>query len=297
MIKFTSIILLIFLFSCNTEKITKGKPPKTIVSDTLLTNPFSYYKEKTTKEIEDRPTETIAFDVKNILDKKDFALFEKSVENLGDKNNGISWHWESLRDLTTNSKEGVFIFTKLVPDKENPSTGSIYTFRVNIITTNKYILFYELSEEKNRQVGKNWESYYQTIAKSKDDDAFDSLKSSFKSTYNLDLDEKELFVTDFVYGDACGLVGTPPTGREQINKWILAKDKTELLKWLKSTNTEKQIYAVDGLLQLKLKGLKLTSEEIKVIKFVINKRGTMNICSGCTHYTGEIKNVTGVFKL
>lgn len=236
-------------------------------------------------------------DVKKVLDTKDFVAFKKFADNLSNRDKKISSHWKCLRDLTTDFKEGVFIFEKSVSDNDNPAISSVYTFRVTIITTKTQITYYELSEEKNKKVGNDWEPYYDPIYNFKDEKQFDSLKNSFKSIFKSDLNESELFITDFVYGEHCGIAGVNPKGRQQIDEWVTNKNKTELLNWLKSTNTEKQIYAVDGLFQLKKTGTKFTEEELKMIKFVINKSGTMYVCSGCIHSQDDINSVTKEFKL
>jgi hypothetical protein len=234
----------------------------------------------------------VQYDVKKVLETKDFLVFKKFADNLSDKKKGIYSHWVCLRDLTTDFKEGVFCFRKEIPDKDNPSISSVYFFRVTLIATKKSIVYYELSEEKNKKVGKDWAPYYALIGKFKDDKAFSNLKNSFKSIFQTNLNENELFVTDFVYGEHCGIVGENPIGRQQIEKWVVKKDKAQLLKWLKSANTEKQVYAIDGLYQLKKVGIMLTDEELEIIKFVINKNGTMYVCSGCLHYHEEINSVT-----
>jgi hypothetical protein len=232
-------------------------------------------------------------EVKKVLDTKDFFIFKKYTNKLSNRKKGISSHWESLRDLTTEFKEGVFIFEESAPDINSP----IYTYKVSIIATKTKIVYYELSEMKNKKVGKNWESYYESVSKFKDEKQFNNLKNSFKSIFNSDLNEAELFVTDFVYGENCGFGGASPKGRQQIDKWVKYNNKIELLNWLKSTNTEKQVYAVDGLFQLKKTGTKFTKEELKMIKFVINKRGTIYVCSGCIHHQDEISVVSKEFKL
>lgn len=231
-------------------------------------------------------------DVKKVLETKNFIAFKKYADNLSNIEKGINSHWECLRDLTTEFQEGVFIFEKSVPDKDNPAISSVYTFRVNIITTKTTIAYYELSEKKNKKVCYNWETYYETIDKFKDSKAFDNLKAAFKYIFQSDLNEDELFVIDFVYGSNCGFAGVNPKGRQLINNWVAEKNKAELLKWLKSTNTEKQLYAVDGLLQLKKSGVKLTDDEEKIINFICNKNGTMHICSGCMHSLQNIRSVT-----
>jgi hypothetical protein len=87
-----------------------------------------------------------------------------------------------------------------------------------------------------------------------------------------------------------------PKGRRQIDEWVADRNKSKLVEWLTSTNTEKQVYAVDGLLQLKKTGMKLSDDELKIMKFVIGKSGTIYTCSGCIHMHLNIEAVTKEFK-
>lgn len=235
-------------------------------------------------------------DVKKVLASLDFVEFKMYADNLSNGNNSLSSHWESLRDLTSDFQEGVFFFEKSVPDKENPAISSVYTFRVTLVATKTTIVYFELSEEKNKKVGNEWKPYFDPIEIFKDEKSFDNLKASFKSVFNSELNESGLFVTDFVYGEACGFVGTDPIGRQKINEWVLEKDKNKLLRWLTSTNTEKQVYAVDGLLQLKKEGGLMTDYEIKIINFIIHKKGTMFFCSGDSYWYQDITEVTKYLK-
>ncbi|MCD9854573.1 hypothetical protein LUD75_07635 [Epilithonimonas sp. JDS] len=231
-------------------------------------------------------------DVKKVLATKDFVALKKYTDNLSKNEKQISLHWAFLRDLTTDFQEGVFIFDKSVPDKHNPETSSMYTYRVNLVTTKTNIVYYELSEKKYKSVGNDWQPYYETIDSFKNDSVFGELKSSFKSIYQLDLNENDLFITDFVYGSQCGIAGTSPEGRAQMDEWVKSNNKTEIIKWLKSANAEKQVYAVEGLQQLKTADSKLTEDEIRMINIVCDKNGTIYVCSGCIHSNRDIRSVT-----
>ena len=237
-------------------------------------------------------------EVKKVLATKDFIAFKTYTDNLSMKDKNVTSNWDNFRDLTTDFQEGTFIFSKYADDKNSSEIGFLRTFRVRLLATDKIIAYYELSEMKYKKVGDDeWDPYYEFIEKYKDEKAFSKLSASFKEAYQADLNEKELFVTDFVYGEACGFSGTDPVGRRQVDKWVLEKNKPELLRWLKSTNTEKQVYAVDGLLQLRKRGMKLADNEMSVMKCIIKKRGTINACSGCTYYNGDIKIVAKNFNL
>jgi len=235
-------------------------------------------------------------DVKKVLETKDFTQFEKLSINLTDRKKNIRSHWKSIRDLTYNHQEGTFFFEKSVPIKDKPGNSSVYTYRVRLITTKSEITFYELTEKKNKKVKGNWEPYYEIIDTFKDEVAYENFKKEFKTIFSTEINEEELFTTDFVYGTNCGIAGMNPRGRININKLIDKKDKSGILEWLKSTITEKQIYAIDALYQLKNCGIKLTDEELKMVEFVSNKDGSIETCSGCTFYGRGIKEVTEQFE-
>lgn len=235
-------------------------------------------------------------EVNKILKKKDFVALKKYVDNLSNQDKDIGSHWECLRDLTNDYKEGVLIFQISASHNDNPAISTVHTYKVTIITTETTIVQYELSERKSKKVGNDWEIYFDPIDKFKDEKALAALKISFKSIFHTELNEDELFITDFVYGDHCGIAGVSPQGRKQVEIFVAKKNKNELLKWLQSTNTEKQVYAVDGLYQLKKLGIEMTGEELKTIRFIINKSGTMYVCSGCFHNREKIKSVTRKFK-
>ncbi|MBO9700998.1 MAG: hypothetical protein J7604_12365 [Sporocytophaga sp.] len=222
-------------------------------------------------------------------------MFQKYTETLSIKKEGVRSHWECLRDLTNEFKEGVFIFEISIPAKDNPAIRTVQTFKVKIIATHKQIVFYELSERKNKKVDYEWEAYDASIERYKNDDKFNSLRNAFKTLFKVDINENELFIINYVYGEHCGFAGINPQGRQQIDDLVARKDKHELLKWLKSTNTEKQIYAVDGLYQISRLGVKFTDDELKMIKFVKGKKGTINSCSGCFHTQQLISSVTKQF--
>lgn len=190
-------------------------------------------------------------DVKQILSKKDFVSFKGFADSLLSKEQKISCHWTIFRDLTTDFKERIFFFSKSIPDSKNPGISSIYTFRVRLLITDKTIIYYDLSEKRNRKVKKEWVPYYDTLDYYKNDSFFSILRQSFHNSFKAELNVKELFIDDLVYGHACGIIGEDPKEKLIIDNLVENKNKVELFKWLQSTNFEKQLYAVDGLYQLK----------------------------------------------
>lgn len=235
-------------------------------------------------------------DVKEVLSKKDFVSFSSFVDTLSSRENKITCHWTIFRDLTADFKEGVFYITKSVPDSKNPGISSVYTFRVRLLTMDKTIIYYDLSEKRNKKVKKEWVPYYDTLDYYKNDSLFTLLRQSFFKSFDGELNETELFIDDLVYGQACGFIGEDPKEKMIIDNLVATKNKEELFKWIKSTSFEKQIYAVDGLFQLKQSGTIYSAEELTIIKNVLNKKGTIFHCSGCVHSWTDVKRVTYKFK-
>lgn len=234
-------------------------------------------------------------DVLAALESRNFTAFKEFSDSLSNREKGIRSYWELLRDLTPDFREGVFIVEKTVPDEHNPNISSTSLFRVKILAGKTQIVFYELSEQKYRKVADQWESVDETIAGFEDTLLIEELNYSFRALFRADLDEKDLFSNELVYGEHCGFAGTYPEGRYEIMQFVKSGNKEELLKWLRSANSEKQVYAVDGLYQLCKKGAKLTEEELRMIAFVMHKNGRIQVCHGCIHSKDDIKVILAKF--
>jgi hypothetical protein len=229
-------------------------------------------------------------EIDSVLKTKNFEAFKKISNTLSNRAKKII-AYGVLRDLTEDYQEGVFYFKKTIPG----AIGSPYILRITLITTEKEIICYNLSEKKNKKVNGNSIWYLEVIDEFKNKKEYKKFKKSFSKIFLTDPNESELFTENITYGQACGFLGVAPAQKLQIDSYANKGDKENIIKWLQSPNTEKQIYAIDGLFQLKEKGVKLSASELSMIKFVINKKGTIHICSGCTPYKEEISKVVTKF--
>lgn len=235
------------------------------------------------KEVQDEVREALAS--KNTVEFKVFA------DNLTDKETGIFGSWVYVRDITNDFQECVFFFSKSIADEKDPSVSIVSRFSVHLITTKTEIIFYEISARKNKKVGDDWEPYRDIRDAYKNEKRYSDLKRSFKEIFQVEFNDNDLFSDELIYGDGCWYGGTDPEGRQQIDTWVAGKNKSELLKWLTSANSVKQVYAVDGLIQLKKLGVELTDDEVRIIDFIRNKAGVIHVCSGCQFSEEEIKFV------
>lgn len=225
------------------------------------------------------------------LESRNFTAFKEFSDSLTNREKGIRSYWELLRDLTPDFQEGVFIVEKTVPDEHNPNVSLTSSFKVKLLAGKTQIVSYELSEQKYRKVADQWEAYEETIAGFEDTPLIEELNASFRTLFHTELNAQDLFSTELVYGEHCGFAAMYPEGRYQIIQFVKNGNREELLKWLKSPNSEKQVYAVDGLFQLYKQGTQPTQEELDIIAFVRHKNGRIQVCQGCLHTKNEIRSV------
>ncbi|UOX32675.1 hypothetical protein LXD69_11535 [Flavobacterium sediminilitoris] len=257
-----------------------------IISLVLISNLFFQKKE----------------DIKSILSAKELSKFENFIKQKFEED-VFNGHWKYLRDITYEYKEGIFEFKQYIKDNKGRNTTSYEVFQVKIIASGNQIIFYEFSVQKNKKVkyewkdSFSWEPYYVSIEKFKNDEEYKKIKNNFKKIFGSDLNESELFMADIVYGGSCGAGAMYSSERMQLNSFVDKKDKISILKWLKSTNAEKQIYAVEGLLKLKKMGIVLNKTELGIIKYITHKKGTIKVCNGCIYSSKELSEVIKLFEL
>jgi len=194
------------------------------------------------------------------------------------------------REIVAGYEEWVIDISKSTPDPKNSLVSSIQKVRVRLITKKNSIVFYEVAEQKNKKKGDEWIPYHELLCLYKNEPELKKMKAEFNKNFHKKLNERELFVTDVVYGRHCGEVGVNPDGREMVDSLVARKDKETLVKYLQFTNTEVQLYGYDGLTQLKDQGVQLTEREKRMMKLIASKSGAVNTCSGCLYMTNSIQD-------
>lgn len=232
--------------------------------------------------------------VQEVLNRKNFAKLKRYIRKESRFNRSLIYERNKsnrLQDLTRENREGVFYFAKSYPDSSDFGKKKNYLFRIKVLTCKNEIIYYELSKGipvKTEGRSENFE----IISTYKNEVAYDELIRAFNLIYKVDLNERELFNQDITYGEACGRGGIDPAEKTKMDEFIEANDKESLIKWLQSTNTEKQIYALRGLYYLNKKGIQLSKEEMQMIDFVKSKKGMVNVCFACNFYRRSIEQVT-----
>jgi hypothetical protein len=234
--------------------------------------------------------------IKQLLADKNFVAFKAYIDIASKKYSRVNPDskvraiWELERDLTATFQECVVDADESFPDEDEPNISTVERYRIKIIATSKEIIYYDFAKKESN--GVSWFDFRLNITDSfRNEILISELKKDFFENYNDSINQKELFNDSNVYGFACSIVGLKPKMREENDLIVKNKNIQQLTMWLKSTNTEKQVYGIDGLFQLKKKGYKLTEEQIRLIKIIKNKKGSLNICNGCIYSSDNISNI------
>lgn len=211
--------------------------------------------------------------------------FELAIERIYDEtiDGGLSLE----RDIIDNYSQACYYIGLTIPDRENKYISTIYSFRVNLILQDKSIIYYNLGK-----IPSFWDADFTFIKEEyKDRFEYDMLNTKFRNVFLIDLNLNELFITDIVYGEGCGIGFKPPHERQIMSLLVTYRNINEIRRWLQSSNVEKQIYALSGFYELNKKGYKPFINDRKMIESILNKKGDLNFCYSCEYMTERIEDI------
>jgi hypothetical protein len=227
-----------------------------------------------------------------LLKERDFIAFKHYIDDFCKAKAGT--YWIILRDVVPGYQEGVVNVNEYLKDKNNDRL--IGNYELKFLSTRDSIFYYELSKSNGeKKVSDRWVECYLPIDSFSNASEFHHFRAAFSKGYNTELDERELFETSILYGFACGISGEPTEYYLKLDTLVENNDLFTIRKWLKSPNTEKQLYAIHGLERLENAGTILTPEDIRIVRLIARKEGTVNICSGCISFSDSIKNIVPGF--
>jgi hypothetical protein len=201
-----------------------------------------------------------------VLSKRDFNAFK----NLADDEKII---FKYTRDLVEGYQESVFYIHK----SWRGCTELFQDPKIGIITQGNLIICYSflsnnwLNDDHSDSLKFTTYSYTDTASVS-------ALKVRFQKCFLAPVNENELFKDDIWYGTKCNWDGKITEQQEQIKNWVIKRDTVNLFTWLQSTNTEKQIYAVQGFNSLHFMGVKISDNAKRLISYIIKKKGAIKTC-------------------
>jgi hypothetical protein len=235
------------------------------------------------------PAQTLA-NIRELLHKRDFTAFQSYIDSVPvmpvEGRGPVRAHWQQLRDLTPSCQEGVVIISERITGRKQQLTHLIA-----LLVSGNGIICYRLLEEDSLGEANEWK---EPVDSFRSETGMAELKAAFQQVYGAPLDESDLFGSH-PYGTACDADGAPPRMRYIQALLVEEKDIATLNNWLASANSEKQVYAVDGLYQLKQKGYILTAEQERLIGIIKNKRGTISVCRGCIRDNVPVRDILSGF--
>jgi hypothetical protein len=201
----------------------------------------------------------------------------------------------SGRDVVAGFREYVVGFRVLVPDKQDPNSSTVYSYRITLLTEGDAIIYHELAAERSKQVNGRWQPYFAPLAHYQSPKDFPRLTQAYRTVFGTVPDLAALFDRSVIYGTACGIAGTPPPPQRLIRQLVARRDTAGLTGWLRSEVTEKQVYGVQGFYQLHQQGLQLNPAQRRLIQLIRRKQGTINACDGCLSGHKDMREVTKAF--
>lgn len=226
--------------------------------------------------------------IRQLLADKDFKAFKKYTNT--NSNSNVTVIWLFNRDITPSFQECVIDIDENLSSENNSDNSTILHYRINILAKSNEIIYYDFAlNENNNSV---WDDLtFKIIDSFRNEILMTELKNEFYKTYNDSLHKKELFDNSNIYGSSCLIARIKPKLRKENDLLVQNKDSILLTQWLKSTNTEKQVYGIDGLYQLKMNGHQFTTEQLRLIKIIKSKKGTIFTCDGCVNSSLKISKV------
>jgi hypothetical protein len=232
--------------------------------------------------------------LRELLAQRNFPAFENYANGMVKDKSGRPALWLANRELIPNYSEAVFSFEELIKDTSTMKTGVLHT-NINLLVSGERIIYYAIWQRKDGVLRDTINDIYLCRDTFVDWPQYDSLKIKFKLWMGGEFRHTDLFNYNYVFGKLCGNGMTPP-GFNAMEQMVQERDKNGLLAWLRSANTEKQLYAIDGLLQLHNMGMKESEDERRVMLFICNKKGSVRVCQGCVYSTPKITVVANDYK-
>jgi hypothetical protein len=225
-------------------------------------------------------------EIKELLASKNFVLLHSRLKNKPNHSEACTIFWDGvLRNITPLYQEFYVEFTICnLGNKSDSNIATITPYRINVLATDKEIIYYDIGVKNTFDSTR----IINPLSSYRNDTVLLNLKNDFNRFYSNDLNEGDLFENSITYGSRCGAGASKVFYRNQLDSIVLQRDAAILTKWLTSANAEKQVYAVDGLYQLKKLGYAFTDEQKRFIQYIKNKKGNIRVCMGCNEFKASI---------
>lgn len=194
-------------------------------------------------------------------------------------------NWQLVGSFTEVSKRIV----KLAPTKDRDRIIK-RQYRLDFVLKDSDIVYCRVTDISR-------DKKHVLLAERTDEKAMQELSEQYQLNYGRTLTLPDLFSATRLetYGQYCGIAGSQPTLRLDMEQMLSAKNIAALENWLASPVPVKQAYAVEGFHKLKQQGYALSEQQMQQINLVKNKQGKMNSCAGCFLKSVAISEATQEF--
>lgn len=128
--------------------------------------------------------------------------------------------------------------------------------------------------------------------------AFCSIFCVMSSNAQLKLEDlSNNFTKGYTYGNYCGIAGTPPVLRKDIETYIKNKDIKSIDNWLDSPSVVHRVYAAEALIRLENQMVPITENQRKQIYEIKALETVISACSGCVRGDTTVKEALADFDL
>lgn len=226
-----------------------------------------------------------------LLKNKDIKALTEYVDSLGARNLFFIPGWVTQREIVAGYEERK---TQLVVLRRE-ARGRPENYNIELLTRGGYIFYYKLTERKFKDnLNENNDSLvsYDVVLDSfRDATVYNAFENAFFRAYGINMDPAEMFASNIVFGDMCGYAGSAPEYREKLDLLLQKRDAKTIFSWLRSANTEKQLYGLQGAYALQQMGYDIPPQDAQVIKLIRKKKGFAYTCGGCIFSHDPIQNV------
>jgi hypothetical protein len=192
------------------------------------------------------------------------------------------------REIVSNYREEVLTLYENIYADSNSSAHQVNEYRLQLLTKDTLIIFYNLTRKTsmyNEPIKYVVVDSFLNLPKLKD------FADSFFTNYHTALKKEDLFKTKNVVGAGCGYSNTPTDLLVEAFKIKEVKDHMKLSEWLTSACVEKQLMAIWILYYFKDVFPKISLEQKRLIEIIKQKKGTANVCYGCSFTQSNIIDI------
>lgn len=215
--------------------------------------------------------------LRTILLERNFVKVNKYIHALNNEINTSAAYltYNNLQDSTYSTTIQVQTWMTI----DSIGISEVHRYHISLIHKPDSIFYYKMLDNGIAHLKNNFEATIPIqILQYTNEIKIREIINKYYGNYSYEKEIYDLFYHRIIYG------GCPRGGNsDQIMTYLVdIVDTNTLFTWLFSTNTELQVYAVEGFYRLEKKGIKITDLQWQIISMIKNKTGCLKVCNGCT---------------